>query len=79
MTRAGGQDAGEHLDGGGLTGAVLADVADQLARLDHQIDTADRLDLHLGAAHPSGGDPAEKGLAQVPNLDCGHVQDPADW
>ena len=42
--RTGHQDAGEHLDGGGLAGAVGADVADHLAAVDREADAVHRGD-----------------------------------
>ncbi len=41
------QDAGEHLDGGRLAGAVRADVADGLARLDGERQPVDRGERRL--------------------------------
>jgi len=47
--RGGHQDAGEHLDGGGLAGAVRPDVADHFPRPDLEGDAVHRRHLCLGA------------------------------
>ena len=66
------QDAGEHLDGGGLARTVGADVADHLAGVDGEGQVVHGEYLVAPASEPAGLAPYDERTAQVLDLDqCG--------
>ena len=69
------EDAGQHLDRGGLPGAVRAEVADELARRDGEGDPVDRVDEGTAPAQPPGAASYGEGLGDLVDLD--HVSSPS--
>jgi hypothetical protein len=78
------QDAGEHLDRGGLAGAIRADVADHLARSDSERHVVHRADMAVLARQqrPHRAEPAlaphrdGKRLSQMFHFDQRHSVSP---
>jgi hypothetical protein len=72
------QDAGQHLDRGGLAGAVGAEVADQLALLDVEADAVDRAGDGVLPGE-EGAHPAEEARPPPRGTELFHqVPDPDD-
>jgi hypothetical protein len=65
------QDAGEHLDGGGLPRAVGSDVPHHLATLDLERQLAGRSDLGTATAQCARLAAYDEGLAHVADIDDG--------